>query len=64
MKTAKQTNQVTETKMRFKLSDNPTAYIVSVHVRNLMATYGEKSVRGIIKELFLDEAQKSNKKVG
>lgn len=49
-------------KSRFALDDSPDAYVISLHINNLIATYGEKNVLGTIKELFLREELKKNKK--
>lgn len=59
------TKNVIDTK-KFKLADNPVDYILSVHVRNLMATYGEEKVKSSIKELFFAEVKtkKVKKAVG
>lgn len=34
----------------------PAAFAVSLHIRNLMATYGPNTVRHIIQELFFEDA--------
>lgn len=47
---------------KFALMDSPDAYVVSVHMRNMMATYGEARVKDIVKELFLQEARKTKRK--
>lgn len=58
------TKNVIDTK-KFKLADNPVDYILSVHVRNLMATYGEQKVRTSLKEMFsLQTRTRSKKAVG
>jgi hypothetical protein len=51
----------------FKLVDKVDAYVISLHVRNLMATYGDKETLEIIRVLFMDDIKqkKTNKrKVG
>lgn len=48
-------------KSQFKLDEKVDAYIISLHVRNLMATYGEQEVREIIKVLFLEDKKQGNK---
>lgn len=50
-----------DSKKKFALSENPVDYILSVHVRNLMATYGEEKVRQSMKDLFLTETKKNKK---
>lgn len=49
---------------QFKLSEKVDAYIISLHVRNLMATYGEQEVREIIKVLFLEDQKTKKQKKG
>lgn len=40
---------------KFKLSNSPQSYIISMYIRNLMCTYGEEYVREIMRILFLSE---------
>ena len=47
--------QLIKSKREFGLESSPDAYVISIHVRNMMATYGEEYVRSILKELFLTE---------
>ena len=58
-----QKNNVIQAQEKFHLSESPDAYVISVHIRNMMAAYGEERVRSIIKELFLTETPKKAKKV-
>ena len=51
-------------KSRFALDDSPGAYVISVHINNLIATYGEKNVLSIIKELYMKGEGKKKKAVG
>lgn len=37
---------------KFELEYEPVDMVISVHMRNLFATYGEKTVREALKELF------------
>ena len=63
MNNKQETNKVVTPKQEFGLESNPHAYIISVHIRNMMATYGEQYVRDVLKELFLTPAkQKAPKK--
>jgi hypothetical protein len=48
----------------FKLVDKHDAYVVSLHIRNLMATYGEQEVREMFKVLFLVEQKKTKQRKG
>jgi hypothetical protein len=57
-------NKRKEANRAFKLSESPEAYIVSLHVRNLINTYGQETVQKIINELFLSNATKGKRKVG
>jgi len=43
-------------KREFALKNNPTAYIISVHMRNIMATYGAELTKNIVSELFLNQS--------
>lgn len=45
----------------FKLVDKHDAYVVSLHIRNLMVTYGEQEVIEMIKVLFLEDKKQGNK---
>lgn len=49
-------------KKQFELINSPAAYTISIHMRNLIATYGEENVRYIIKDLFLTQVDKKDKK--
>lgn len=60
MKKNNQNQKVIPSNYKFKLSNSPHAYIISVHIRNLMYTYGEEYVREVMRTLFL--AEDSNKK--
>lgn len=62
MKNNKQDGKVIQAQEKFKLSDSPDAYVISVHIQNMMATFGEERTRSIIKELFLTEAPKKQRK--
>lgn len=35
-----------------KIDDNPIDYMISIHIRNMYATYGEEKVKNSLKELF------------
>lgn len=35
-----------------KKDENPVDYMISVHMQNMYATYGEDKVRNTLKELF------------
>jgi hypothetical protein len=61
-----QKSNLVKPKREFGLENSPDAYIISVHVQNMMATFGEEYVRSILKELFLTPAAKprKSKKVG
>ena len=48
-----QKTNLVQPKREFGLESSPDAYIISVHIRNMMATMGEEYVRAIITELFL-----------
>jgi hypothetical protein len=50
---------------RFGFKHDPDAYIISVHIRNMMATFGEERTLFMIKELFFTGASKkgTDKKV-
>jgi len=50
----KKTNTI-DAREKFNLSESPEAYIISLHIGNMIATYGEKQVLEIIRELFLAE---------
>jgi hypothetical protein len=54
--------KVIQAQDKFNLSDSPDAYIISVHIQNMMASFGEERTRSIIKELFLTEAPRKTKK--
>lgn len=53
--TAEKTN-VIQPKVEFGLEHSPDAYVISVHMRNMMATYGDKFVLSVVAELFLKQA--------
>lgn len=59
--TTETTNVVTP-KNGFGLENSPNAYIISVHVQNMMATMGEQYVRDVITELFLKEVKPTKKR--
>lgn len=44
--------QAKTTKKDFFLNDCPIDMVISIHMRNMMATYGEQKVRNTLKELF------------
>lgn len=57
-------NIITSETREFLLTNKPIVYIISVHIHNMMATYGEEYVRSVIKELFLTEQPKrKNQKI-
>lgn len=58
----KQNNVIKSEKREFALANEPQAYVISVHIRNMMATYGEEYVRSVMKELFLTEQPKRRTK--
>lgn len=58
----KQNNVIKSEKREFELANKPQAYVISVHIRNMMATYGEEYVRSVMKELFLTEQPKRRTK--
>lgn len=39
-------------KKDFNLNDQPVAYVISIHMHNMFATYGTKKVKHILKELY------------
>ncbi len=39
-------------KKNFALVDQPVAYVISIHMSNMFATYGTKKVKHILKELY------------
>jgi hypothetical protein len=49
----KQGKLIKDIRGRFTLSNKVEAYIISVHIRNLMATYGEEDVLSVIAALFM-----------
>jgi hypothetical protein len=51
----KDNQKVIQSQDRFALSDSPDAYVISLHIRNMMATFGEEYVRDVIRTLFLGE---------
>ena len=51
-------------KSKFALDEKVDAYIVSLHIRNLMNTYGKENVQEIIKVLFLEDQQAKKQKKG
>lgn len=55
------TNVVKSTKREFGLELSPDAYVISIHVRNMMATYGPEYVRDVLVELFLKPSKPSTK---
>lgn len=57
----KNDNAIINSSKEFALSHSPLSYIVSVHMQNLMLTYGETKVKKIIKELFFSEKVKNAK---
>lgn len=57
----KKEGKLIEARERFSLSKEPDAYIISVHIQNLMATYGEVYVKEMIKDLFFTERKTVNK---
>ena len=57
-----QKNNVIQAQDKFHLSESPDAYVISVHIQNMMASFGEERVRSIIKELFLTKAPKKTRK--
>lgn len=57
-----QNSKLVKPKREFGLESSPDAYIISVHVQNMMATFGEEYVRSILKELFLTPAKKRSNK--
>jgi hypothetical protein len=52
---------IKDAQRKFALSKSPDAYIISVHIRNMMATYGEEQVRSVL-ALFLPKASNKSKK--
>lgn len=54
---------VIKTKKKFRLEEAPVAFVVSVHIRNMMATYGEKAVKEVFSELFLNKTEKKKEAV-
>jgi len=56
-------NLIKSKKREFSLEAAPDAYIICVHMRNMMATMGEQFVREVILELFFNpELKKGNLK--
>lgn len=55
-----QKTNLVQPKREFGLESSPDAYIISVHIRNMMATMGEEYVRAIITELFLPRPAKQS----
>lgn len=49
---------------KFQLTDKVDAYVVSLHIRNLMNTYGKENVQEIIKVLFLEDQKKTKQRKG
>lgn len=39
-------------KKDFALNDQPIAYVISIHMSNMFATYGTKTVKHILKNLY------------
>lgn len=55
----KQDGKVIQAQAKFALNDSPDAYVIGLHMRNMMSVYGEERVLSIIKELFLAEQPKN-----
>lgn len=62
MKNNKQEGTVIKSQEKFGLNESPDAYVISVHIQNMMATFGEERTRSIIQELFLTKVPKKTKK--
>jgi hypothetical protein len=57
-----QKNKIIKAHDRFGFKHDPDAYIISVHIQNMMATFGEERTLFMIKELFFTDAHKNNNK--
>jgi hypothetical protein len=57
-----QKNNLIKAHDRFGFRHDPDAYIISVHIQNMMATFGEERTLFMIKELFFTDAHKNNNK--
>ena len=44
------------------LREEPVDYILTVHVQNLILTYGEKEVKTFLKDIILAKPKKINKR--
>jgi len=63
-KNQKQGQVIKDAQNLFALSNSPDACIISMHIRNMMATYGQEQVRSVL-SLFLPQVpnKAKNKKV-
>lgn len=61
-----QKKQKTQEQETFALANEPVDMQISVHMRNMFATYGEDKVRASLGELFgmKSKAKRASKKVG
>lgn len=42
--------------------NQPTDYILTVHVQNLIATYGEEAVKSFVKQFIITKKRKNKRK--